>query len=83
MARAQQTDPDLQPLLANPHTSSLQITPFTLYTGDSLLFCDTSTEIPRPFVPEQLRKLVFTSLHSSCSHVAFPTLPTAHPIDLG
>ena len=64
MTKVQQTDPDLQHFLANPHTSSLQITPFVLYTGEPLLFCDTSTTIPRPFVPEQLRKLVFSALHS-------------------
>ena len=28
------------------------------------LFCDTSTGIPRPFVPAALRKIVFDSLHS-------------------
>ena len=71
MAEAQQTDSDLQHLLANPQASSLQITPFTLYTGDILLFCDVSKEIPRPVVPENMRKLVFSSLHSlegeSCS----------------
>ena len=55
MAKVQQTDPDLQHLLANPHTSSLQIIPFVPYTGEPLLFYDTSTAIPRPFVQEQLR----------------------------
>ena len=64
MAKAQLTDPELQQLLANPQTSSLQITPYTLDSGGPLLFCDTSTSTPRPFVPEQLRKLVFTTLHS-------------------
>ena len=59
MAKAQQTDPELQNVLANPLTTT-----FTLYTSDIPLFCDTSTGIPRPFVPEQLRKLVFKSLHS-------------------
>ena len=64
MAKAQLTDPELQHLLANPQTSSLQIIPHTLDTGSPLLFCDTSTGTPRPFVPEQLRKLVFTAFHS-------------------
>ena len=64
MAKSQLTDPELQHLLANPNTSSLQITPFTLNSGGPLLFCDTSTNIPRPFVPEHLQKLVFTALHS-------------------
>ena len=64
MAKAQLTDPELQHLFANPQSLSLQIAPFTLDTGGSLLFCDTSRSVPRPFVPEQLRKLVFTALHS-------------------
>ena len=64
MAKAQQTDPELQNILTNPHTSSLRITPFALYTGDWLLYCDTSTDTPRPFVPVHLRKLVFNALHS-------------------
>ena len=64
MAKAQLTDPELQHLLANPQASSLQIAPYTLDTGGPLLFCDTSTSTPRPFVPEQLRKLVFTAFHS-------------------
>ena len=64
MAKAQLTDPELQHLLANPQTSTLQIIPHTLDTGSPLLFCDTSTGTPRPFVPEQLCKLVFTAVHS-------------------
>ena len=67
MAKAQLTDPELQHLLANPQISSLQIIPHTLDTGSPLLFCDTSTGTPRPFVPEQLRKLVFTAFHSLTS----------------
>ena len=64
MAKAQLTDPELQHLLANPQASSLQITPYTLNAGGPLLFCDTSTSTPQPFVPEQLHKLVFTAFHS-------------------
>ena len=52
MAKAQLTDPELQQLLANLQTSSLQITPYTLDTGGPLLLCDTSTSTPRPFIPE-------------------------------
>jgi len=32
--------------------------------ANSVLLCDTSTGIPRPFVPASLRKIVFDSLHS-------------------
>ena len=64
MAKAQRTDPELQKLLSNPEQSSLQLTELALYTGDMTLFCDTSTGIPRPFVPAALRKIVLDSLHS-------------------
>ena len=64
MAEAQRMDPELQTLLANPETSSLQITPITLPTGELTLFCDTSTGSPKSFVPASLRRQVFNSLHS-------------------
>ena len=64
MAEAQRTDSELQTLLANPETSSLQIAEITLPTGELTLFCDTSTGSPRPFVPEPLHRVVFNSLHS-------------------
>ena len=51
MAKAQQTDPELQVLLANPQASNLQITPYQLYSSNLTLFCDISTGTPRPFVP--------------------------------
>ena len=64
MAEAQRTDPELQALLDNPENVSLQIAPITLPTGELTLYCDTSTGIPRPFVPASLRKIVFNSLQS-------------------
>ena len=64
MAEAQRTDPELQALLVNPETSSVQLAPMTLPTGELTLYCDMSTGIPRPFVPTSLRKVVFNSLHS-------------------
>ena len=64
MAEAQRKDSELQTLLANPGTSSLQMTQITLPTGELTLYCDTSTGTPRPFVPAPLRRLIFDSLHS-------------------
>lgn len=61
MAEAQRMDLELQTLLANQESSSLQITPITLPTGEPTLFCDTSTCIPRPVVPASLCKLAFNS----------------------
>ena len=64
MAEAQRTDPDLQKVLEAPDSSPLQIAEFHLYTGEQTLYCDTSTGIPRPFVPANLRRIVFDALHS-------------------
>ena len=50
MEKAQRTDPKLQKLLSKPEISSLQITEFSLYTGTLTLFCDTSTDVSKPFV---------------------------------
>ena len=54
MAKAQRTDPELQTLLSNPETYSIQLTELTLYTGNLTLFCDTSTGILRPLILSQL-----------------------------
>ena len=64
MAEAQRTNPDLQKVLEAPDSSPLQIAEFHLYTGEQTLYCDTSTGIPRPFVPANLPRIVFDALHS-------------------
>lgn len=64
MAQAQRSDPELQRILESPQASSLQLVEFQLYTTDQTLYCDTSTGVPRPFVPANLRRPIFDSLHS-------------------
>ncbi len=51
MAKAQQTDPELQSLLANPQASSLQITPYCLNVCAPLLFCETRLGSPDRLYP--------------------------------
>ena len=63
MARAQVTDPELQALQSSP-TCTLQFSTIPQPTSASTLICDTSTGIPRPFVPADFRHSVFDSLHS-------------------
>ena len=67
--------PSLPTLLANPQASISQITPCQLYASDLALFCETSTGLPRSFVLESLRRLVFDALH-------FLILDTSSPIIL-
>ena len=63
LAEAQTGDPELQALQKTPSTS-LRLTPVALPGSSSMVICDTSTDVPRPFVPSPLRRTVFTSLHS-------------------
>lgn len=64
MAKAQQTNPELKTLLANPQAPTPQIIPCQLYTSDLTILCDTSTRLPRPFVSKSLQKPVSDALHS-------------------
>ena len=63
MAKAQAEDPELRSLQASP-SSTLQFATIPQLTSPSSLICDTSTGVPRPFVPADFRRTVFESLHS-------------------
>lgn len=56
IARAQETDTELQ-------TYKDRLTQFHM-SPDLILWCDTSTNSPRPFVPSSLRNSVIASLHN-------------------
>ena len=58
MAAAQQTDTSLQ-----NDCSSLKLKAMPLPTSDVHILCDTSTGVPRPYVPERFRRAVFDCLH--------------------
>ena len=62
MATVQQEDPELLSLQSSP--SSLIFKAVTLPTSDTTIVCDTSTGVPRPFVPAKFRRTLFNSLHS-------------------
>ena len=61
MAAAQQ-DSQLQELTKG--NSSLVLKPVPAAMADVTLFCDVSTGMPRPHVPNKFRRSVFDSLHS-------------------
>ena len=63
MARAQDTDPELQALQDSP-SSSLQFAKVPHLTSPITLVCDMSNGTPRPFVPQEFRRTVFNSLHA-------------------
>ncbi|GBL89672.1 Retrovirus-related Pol polyprotein from transposon 17.6 [Araneus ventricosus] len=69
-ARAQKGDSDIQKFLHND-ASSLQLELKPCQTSNCNLLCDTSTGVPRPFVPTSFRKLIFDHLHN-----------LAHPLSL-
>lgn len=60
LAKSQDDDFELQELLK--HGSSLKLKK-TLITGDCAVYCDTTTQPPRPYVPESHRKQVFNMIH--------------------
>ncbi|GBL76526.1 Transposon Ty3-G Gag-Pol polyprotein [Araneus ventricosus] len=62
-ARAQKDDSDIQKFLHND-ASSLQLELKPCETSNCNLLCDTSTGVPRPFVPTSFRKLIFDHLHN-------------------
>ncbi|GBN70242.1 Transposon Ty3-I Gag-Pol polyprotein [Araneus ventricosus] len=62
-ARAQKDDSDIQKFLHND-ASSLQLELKPCQTSNCNLLCDTSTGVPRPFVPTSFRKLIFDHLHN-------------------
>lgn len=62
LARAQDTDPELQDLLL--HGSTLKLKKINTLNGNLPLYCDTSVESPRIYVPSKYRKQVFDTLHN-------------------
>lgn len=62
LAKAQQTDEELRELLENSN-HSLRLQPRTV-NPHLELYCDTSHNVVRPYVPKDLRRGVFESLHN-------------------
>lgn len=61
LARYQESDPELQDLLANG--SSLRLQKIKSVYSDEPIFCDISSGQPRPYITPQLRKQVFAMMH--------------------
>lgn len=66
IAEAQKADPELQNILRGNHpVATLQLRRVTLQKPENTtLFVDVSPSTTRPYVLEQWRKQIFTSLHS-------------------
>lgn len=60
---------DIQSSDAETQSYLNRLTPFSI-AGGSTLWCDVSTTVPRPFVPETLRPNMIASLHN-LSHPGF------------
>ncbi|CAH8508541.1 unnamed protein product [Dicrocoelium dendriticum] len=60
IAAHQEDDPEFADLKTN---ASLKFSQLPIVNSDSKVYCDLSTGKPRPFVPQQFRKLVFDHLH--------------------
>lgn len=62
LAKSQEKDSELKDLLNG--STSLKLTLNAIPGTNIKLVCDQTTNIPRPYVPQELRRRVFDSLHS-------------------
>ncbi|KAK4468958.1 hypothetical protein MN116_000094 [Schistosoma mekongi] len=60
---SQETDQELQNLLSTK-CSSLKLKQLPSPKEDVLIYCDTTKAVPRPFVPKNMRRLIFNNFHS-------------------
>lgn len=63
LSSSQKSDPELQSLLKNPGTS-LRLKTVSVPASNITLVCDTTTSRTRPYVPPNLRRQIFDSIHS-------------------
>lgn len=61
LAQSQNTDPELKQMLDNK--TSLRLEKIEIPECRTELYCDTSTQTPRPYITPMLRKHVFENLH--------------------
>ncbi|CAH8656626.1 unnamed protein product [Schistosoma haematobium] len=59
----QEQDLELQNLLKT-NNSSLNLKQFPSLIDGILIYCDTTKAMPRPFVPKNMRKLIYNNFHS-------------------
>ena len=63
LAKEQEKDAELKALL-NSDTTSLQLEKLTPQAGQKAIWCDTSTGVVRPYVPQDSRKVIFEGFHN-------------------
>lgn len=63
MASSQKTDEELKSLLLSETALQLKKIRFPTSENELEIFCDTSAPIVRPYVPKNLRKRIFNTLH--------------------
>lgn len=64
MAKFQKTDEELKALLNTPAPeTSLKFKLFTIPNSTDQLYCDTSNDVIRPYVPAKFRKIIVLKLH--------------------
>lgn len=61
-AEVQLSDPEIQQLLKENSSLKLALKPSPV--TDCHVYCDTSTDFPRPFVPQSFRKIIFNQFHN-------------------
>lgn len=61
LARSQETDPELRNLL--DHGSVLRLVKVPIPGYDESLYCDTSSDNPRPYLTPNFRRQVFDNIH--------------------
>lgn len=64
LACLQLVDVELAELLKSSSQHSLVLRQIPLSFSNGTIICDVATGTPRPFVPQSLRRSVFTTLHS-------------------
>lgn len=64
LALQQTTDTELQQILRNPTSSSLQLRQLNFPGSQSPIYCDISNATARPFVPQTLRHHIFAQFHN-------------------
>ena len=62
IAAAQSDDPELKQLLESNETS-LQFQKLNIPNCNQYIYCDTSTNTIRPYIPQAFRKTVFNAIH--------------------
>jgi transposase InsO family protein len=60
LAHAQQADTQV----TRPHASTARFATITIPSTDKVIYCEISTNTPRPYVPDSFRRQVFENIHN-------------------